>query len=909
MYRGGGNARARHRETGRAGRHRAEGRRRRAHAVGRGRRADGQRRRHRRAGGRGAVVGRGRGGGRGIRDIAAHVDGIRRAQALVVDGDLLAAGSGGHARRDGVAAGDGLIAAGGLELEHKARGADGVADGVGAISGQALDAQARHAPCLLHSHGEGAGLAHEAHGDGLVAGVGEIGGAAGKALAHVEVAPVGGVDADRKTRRVEVLAHGVGALVRHGQNADAADKLRHGVYLDLIAGLIAAVIDIDIGKAGVVVGYRLGGDDKAAGNHVVSAVGIEHAQLQAGRVHGLAVVVVHLVRQLADRDGADGLVHPRRRGGRRGHDHTVGDSKGDGVGVDGDGIAVAAAGDLTVVGPGAGPVGVGRVADAAARLIVDFFPVIAVAHIPLEAHIEGVRHLSLQHGALTGADTGIALDAHRGGGQRGLCLHREGHGIGVGRGGLAVVGIGDLADIGLGPGRGGVGPILAGVCAADGGVVFIPLVACVVGVGGMHLQHGVLALLNFGAARDVPHVGNGHSGRCLHRDCYIFGAWIACLAIIGVCDLAEVSPGSGRGSVGLITAAGFSAEGLPRLSVPHKPLIAGIIGVCDHGLQSDTLPLLDGGGTGDAHRRVGQDECRRGRIGRGGVLLIEVDPGLLDNGLLLGGLLGLCRLFRLDGCGGRLGALVQDRHTAQLDGPVPEDEEILARLPGPARQVEVVRLAVLVGLIELRFLGGRLARPFAADLFGDPNAVPAVGHTDLFIAHLGLQPLGQGILIEDHGVLRGFHEADLALVIHHGLVEEDEVFQLEAAAGKVDVAFVGVDHTAQAQARAEAGEPLGREGQLLCQRRGRERQQHQQRQRQGDPFLCFHVFILSESRPNAGLSQKCGNYVNKIMAQKPPFVNIIPAWEFVPFNFYDARHVGFVPKKTSVFCCNYSRMW
>ena len=424
----------------------------------------------------------------------------------------------------------------------------------------------------------------------------------------------------------------------------------------------------------------------------------------------------------------------------------------------------------------------------------------------------------------------------------------------------------------------------------------------------MHLQHGVLALLNFGAARDVPHVGNGHRGRCLHRDCYIFGAWIACLAVVGVCDLAEVSPGSGRGSVGLIAAAGFSAEGLPRLSVPHKPLITGIIGVCDHGLQPATLPLLDGGGTGDAHRRVGQDECRRGRIGRGGVLLIEVDPGLLDNGLLLGGLLGLCRLFRLDGCGGRLGALGQDRHAAQLDSPVPEDEEVLARLFRLARQVEVVGLAVLVGLIELRLVGCGLARPFAADLIGDPYAVPAVGDADLLPAHLVLQTLGQGILIEDHGVFCGLRKTDIALLTHYGVIEENEVFQLKAAAGKVDLALVGVDHAAQAQARAKICEHITQDA-FRCQRRGRERQQHQQRQRQGDPFLCFHVFILSESRPNAGLSQKCGNYVNKIMAQKPPFVNIIPAWEFVPFNFYDARHVGFVPKKTSVFCCNYSLMW
>lgn len=32
-----------------------------------------------------------------------------------------------------------------------------------------------------------------------------------------------------------------------------------------------------------------------------------------------------------------------------------------------------------------------------------------------------------------------------------------------------------------------------------------------------------------------------------------------------------------------------------------------------------------------------------------------------------------------------------------------------------------------------------------------------------------------------------------------------------------------------------------------------------------------------------------------MMAQKLSFVNIIPAWEFVPFNSYDAQRINFVP--------------
>ena len=164
---------ARCREAGRGGRNGPEGCGRRRHAVG-----------HR---GRRHTVGCGHRGRRSVGDIAAHIDGEAGTQALIVDGDLLAARSGGHARGDGKAAGHGLIAAGGLELEDKAGGADGVADGVAAVGGQTLDREAHNALCLLHGYRKGAGLAHEVHGDGLVAGRGEIGGAALEAFAHVEI--------------------------------------------------------------------------------------------------------------------------------------------------------------------------------------------------------------------------------------------------------------------------------------------------------------------------------------------------------------------------------------------------------------------------------------------------------------------------------------------------------------------------------------------------------------------------------------------------------------------------------------------------------------------------------------------------------------------------------------------------
>ena len=305
--------------------------------------------------------------------------------------------------------------------------------------------------------------------------------------------------------------------------------------------------------------------------------------------------------------------------------------------------------------------------------------------------------------------------------------------------------------------------------------------------------------------------------------------------------------------------------------IPYVPLKGRVIVIADLCLQHDALPLGNSCAARDAHRRGGEDECGSGRIGRGGVLRQlhgdrgvgpflgigtgispGIHPGLLDRGLLLSRRLG--RLFLLCRHEGRFLVLIEHGHAAELDRSVPEDEDIFARLLRLSGQIEVVCLAILIGGIELRLVGGRLARPLAADLIGDPDAVPAVGHMDLLLAHLGFKALGQSRLVEDHGVPCGLHKADLGLFIHDSVVKEDDVFQLEAAAGKVDLALVGIDHVAQAQSRTEAGEPLGREGQITCQCRGRKRQHHQQRERQGDPFFSFHGLILSESRRRAGLS-------------------------------------------------------
>ena len=90
--------------------------------------------------------------------------------------------------------------------------------------------------------------------------------------------------------------------------------------------------------------------------------------------------------------------------------------------------------------------------------------------------------------------------------------------------------------------------------------------------------------------------------------------------------------------------------------------------------------------------------------------------------------------------------------------------------------------------------------------------------------NLGLEALGQGILIEDLGVFCGLRKTDIALLTHYGVIEENEVFQLKAAAGKLDLALVGVDHAAQREICAEAREQVGREKRLCRQRRGRKRQ-------------------------------------------------------------------------------------